>query len=247
VETIAFYSFKGGTGRSLAVAQLSVLLARFGQRVIVLDLDFGAPGLPFKYKSIFEWLEIPRLGVLELLNSYRQTKQIPNLETKLIPAIPEFLDVFPAGNPFTSDSEYWNTYTDPEMQTFLTTKIECDEFFEKLKDTISSTYPTADFLLIDTPSGVSRLAAIAAQLLADKFVCLSANHPDGLLGTNLILKDLQDKERQGVRVPSEWYSVLSRIPDYHFEEGKLKQTSEERLRSSGTEKNCTSLHIAFGI
>jgi cellulose biosynthesis protein BcsQ len=41
----AFYSFKGGVGRSTTLAVLAVLLARRGQRVAVVDLDLEAPGL----------------------------------------------------------------------------------------------------------------------------------------------------------------------------------------------------------
>ena len=42
-----FYSYKGGVGRSMALANLAVLLAReHGHDVIVVDWDLEAPGLP---------------------------------------------------------------------------------------------------------------------------------------------------------------------------------------------------------
>ena len=44
-QVITFYSFKGGVGRSMAVANVAVLLARQGKNVLVLDCDFEAPGL----------------------------------------------------------------------------------------------------------------------------------------------------------------------------------------------------------
>src|SRR5262249_13442037 len=40
-----FYSYKGGVGRSMALANVAALLARWGQRVLVLDWDLEAPGL----------------------------------------------------------------------------------------------------------------------------------------------------------------------------------------------------------
>ncbi|XXY52120.1 AAA family ATPase [Sorangium sp. So ce269] len=42
---VAFYSFKGGVGRSTSAALTALTLAREGKRVIVIDLDLEAPGI----------------------------------------------------------------------------------------------------------------------------------------------------------------------------------------------------------
>ena len=44
-QIIAFYSFKGGGGRSMAVLNLAFALAGKGRRVLVLDMDLEAPGI----------------------------------------------------------------------------------------------------------------------------------------------------------------------------------------------------------
>lgn len=45
-RVVAFYSFKGGTGRSMALANVACLLAKSGSgRVLVIDWDLEAPGL----------------------------------------------------------------------------------------------------------------------------------------------------------------------------------------------------------
>jgi Mrp family chromosome partitioning ATPase len=49
VRTISFYSYKGGTGRTLLVANLAVYAARLGQTVAMVDLDLEAPGLAYKF------------------------------------------------------------------------------------------------------------------------------------------------------------------------------------------------------
>ena len=48
METIAFYSYKGGVGRSLLVANAARFLGMLGKRVVALDLDIEAPGLHYK-------------------------------------------------------------------------------------------------------------------------------------------------------------------------------------------------------
>ena len=40
-----FYSFKGGVGRSMAVAGVGYLFAERGLRVLAIDFDLEAPGL----------------------------------------------------------------------------------------------------------------------------------------------------------------------------------------------------------
>lgn len=42
---VAFYSFKGGVGRSTALAATALQLAASGERVVVLDFDLDAPGV----------------------------------------------------------------------------------------------------------------------------------------------------------------------------------------------------------
>jgi MinD-like ATPase involved in chromosome partitioning or flagellar assembly len=40
-----FYSFKGGVGRSMALANVAELLCRYGLKVLIIDFDLEAPGL----------------------------------------------------------------------------------------------------------------------------------------------------------------------------------------------------------
>lgn len=44
-RTIAFYSYKGGVGRTTALVHVAAILARRGRKVVVVDLDLEAPGL----------------------------------------------------------------------------------------------------------------------------------------------------------------------------------------------------------
>jgi cellulose biosynthesis protein BcsQ len=44
-EVVTFYSYKGGVGRSAAVANVATLLAQRGKKVLAVDFDVEAPGL----------------------------------------------------------------------------------------------------------------------------------------------------------------------------------------------------------
>src|SRR5436189_50223 len=43
-KIITFYSYKGGTGRSMALANVAWILASQGKRVLIVDWDLEAPG-----------------------------------------------------------------------------------------------------------------------------------------------------------------------------------------------------------
>ena len=86
---VTFYSFKGGVGRSMALANVGEILADWGYRVILCDWDLEAPGLE-RYFSPVEspWFGDPSAresydryykemlaheGLMELLSDYKQT------------------------------------------------------------------------------------------------------------------------------------------------------------------------------
>ncbi|MEO7179066.1 MAG: AAA family ATPase, partial [Allosphingosinicella sp.] len=56
---ITFYSYKGGTGRSMALANVAWILASQGHRVLVIDWDLEAPGL---HRYFQPFLEDPELA-----------------------------------------------------------------------------------------------------------------------------------------------------------------------------------------
>ena len=44
-QIVTFYSFKGGTGRTMALANVAWILAANGERVLIADWDLESPGL----------------------------------------------------------------------------------------------------------------------------------------------------------------------------------------------------------
>ncbi|MDX1523479.1 MAG: AAA family ATPase, partial [Anaerolineae bacterium] len=71
-EIITFYSYKGGVGRTMALANVAVLLSQYGYKTLVVDWDLEAPGLEFFFKDYFPNLDLAtvaqREGVVDLLN-----------------------------------------------------------------------------------------------------------------------------------------------------------------------------------
>jgi cellulose biosynthesis protein BcsQ len=64
---ITFYSYKGGTGRSMALANVAWILASNGLRVLVIDWDLEAPGI---HRYFLPFLPDPTLGSTDGLIDY---------------------------------------------------------------------------------------------------------------------------------------------------------------------------------
>lgn len=78
-----FYSFKGGVGRSMALANVAELLYRRGLRVLMIDFDLEAPGLE-RYFDVSEAETdmdgvLNRRGLMDLLVSYKALRSLPAL------------------------------------------------------------------------------------------------------------------------------------------------------------------------
>jgi hypothetical protein len=77
-QIITFYSYKGGTGRTMALANVAWILAEQGQRVLVVDWDLEAPGL---HRFFMPFLRDPAntssRGIVELFHDYLELKHRP--------------------------------------------------------------------------------------------------------------------------------------------------------------------------
>src|SRR4051794_40061359 len=73
MKTIVFHSYKGGLGRSMALANLSLALSDRDRRVVLLDLDVDAPSMHFKFqeqKLLKFRYEAPFGGYIDYLKQY---------------------------------------------------------------------------------------------------------------------------------------------------------------------------------
>lgn len=70
-QVVTFYSFKGGTGRTMALANVAWILAASGRRVLVADWDLESPGL---HRFFHPFLDAEAIqgtsGVIDMIRDY---------------------------------------------------------------------------------------------------------------------------------------------------------------------------------
>ena len=70
-QIITFYSYKGGTGRTMALANVAWIIASNGKRVLCVDWDLESPGLhKFFHPFLDESTVSATPGVIEIINDY---------------------------------------------------------------------------------------------------------------------------------------------------------------------------------
>src|SRR4051794_24365192 len=78
-----FYSFKGGVGRSMALANIAELFYDRGLRVLIIDFDLEAPGLErfFDHSGLTLVEARNHRGIIDLLDAYVENSD-------LVPLVP---------------------------------------------------------------------------------------------------------------------------------------------------------------
>lgn len=181
---VTFYSYKGGVGRTLALANIGALLSRWGYKVLCVDWDLEAPGLHLYFER---WMgststsdqSNTRPGLTELIHDYvdgRQPRWTEFLTEVRFPEAHHPLMLMTAGR---QDQSYvqrmqaldWKRlYEEHQLGNFLETlRTEWKEAF--------------DFVLIDSRTGITDIGGICTVQLPDLLVLLFTANLQSLRGS----------------------------------------------------------------
>ncbi|MFS0696132.1 FxSxx-COOH system tetratricopeptide repeat protein [Streptomyces nitrosporeus] len=183
---VTFYSYKGGTGRTMALANTAWILAANGKRVLAVDWDLEAPGL---HRFFHPFLDPSTLGattgVIDLITEYAWAATNPAQRTEdwhrdyariqphAVSLNPEALGwEFPKGGTldFVSagrqNRDYSATVSTFDWDNFYD-RLGGGHFFDALRDDMKENY---DYVLIDSRTGLSDIADICTVHLPDVLV-----------------------------------------------------------------------------
>jgi len=189
---ITFYSYKGGTGRSMAMANVAWVLASNGKKVLAIDWDLEAPGLHRYFAPFLVDRELASTeGLIDFVNDYatetmtrlpdgetlsadwyRQHADILRYAVSLNWKFPAdgTLDLVPAGRQGASYSTRVNLFN---WQTFYD-KLGGGAFLEAAREMMREEY---DYILIDSRTGVSDTSGICTIQMPDSLViCFTLNN-----------------------------------------------------------------------
>jgi hypothetical protein len=177
-QIITFYSYKGGTGRTMALANVAWILASSGKRVLTVDWDLESPGL---HKFFHPFLDEQALsatpGVIEIINEYASAAVDPTprpadwhleyaqVERHAVSLAWDFpdgggLDFLSAGR---QNRDYSAAVYSLDWDNFYD-RLGGGRFFRAMRDDMKRSY---DYVLIDSRTGLSDVADICTIELPD--------------------------------------------------------------------------------
>jgi MinD-like ATPase involved in chromosome partitioning or flagellar assembly/tetratricopeptide (TPR) repeat protein len=207
-QIITFYSFKGGTGRTMALANVAWILAANGKRVLAIDWDLESPGLHHYFRP---FLTDPKLrhsrGVIDIVRDFAAAVVDPNtpadnptwyrryadVEREAVSLTWRFpnrgsLDLLPAG---AQDPAYSQRVSSFDWHNFYD-RLGGHAFLRAMRESMRQQY---DYILIDSRTGLSDSAGICTVYMPDAVVdCFTLNDQsiDGAASVAETIRKLRD-------------------------------------------------------
>jgi tetratricopeptide (TPR) repeat protein len=212
-KIITFYSFKGGTGRSMALANVAWILAASGSRVLTIDWDLEAPGLHRYFRPFLSDPDLTnRKGLIDLLWDYSHLVLSPKKSWPTGVSDPiSFADprryiiplewnlgesagcvhLLPAG---LQDEGYGSRIRDFDWRAFYE-RLGGAEYIESFRTRLNY-----DFVLIDSRTGVADTSGICTLHLPDKVVLCFTYNRQSIKGVEAVASSILLNSRRKIEI-----------------------------------------------
>ncbi|WP_422771801.1 FxSxx-COOH system tetratricopeptide repeat protein [Plantactinospora sp. WMMC1484] len=234
---ITFYSYKGGTGRTMALANVAWLLASNGHRVLTIDWDLESPGLHRYFHPFLVDKELRGShGVIDLVREYARAATRPAEDGSGVLDSAEVLDLARIQRyasslefPFPGDGGIDLVPAGrqvPEYSARVST-FNWDDFYDRLGGAVFLTAlrkdlrANYDYILIDSRTGLSDTAGICTVVLPDVLVNCFTMSTQSIQGAVSIARSIRNQRRGQ---PIQIFPVPTRVEDG-------EQTKLERSRT----------------
>jgi serine/threonine protein kinase/MinD-like ATPase involved in chromosome partitioning or flagellar assembly len=238
-----FYSYKGGVGRSMALANVAELLYAVGLDVLMVDWDLEAPGLERFFADKSGEGDDER-GVIDMLLEYkRMVAQDLEFSPETAPDLPfekpedlardiyaqqpsgARLRLITAGRRSRGDfASYAQSVLTFDWDDFYA-NWKGEPYFEWLREKLNE---AADIVLIDSRTGVTEMGGVCTYQLADVVVLLCAPNQQNIDGIYRMAKNFTHPDVRKSRRdrPLEVVIVPARVED-RAESGAYNEFSDD--------------------
>jgi MinD-like ATPase involved in chromosome partitioning or flagellar assembly len=231
-----FYSYKGGVGRSLALANVAALLVKRGHRVVLLDFDLEAPGLD-TFEEFKEATD--KLGIVEYVADFQRNQVAPDIksfvhEVKLPEHLRGKLWVMPSGR---KDKTYNHLLSRTRWEELFNDNLGAP-FIENWKLSIEQEYKP-DYVLIDSRTGLTEVGGVCTTAFPDLVVMLFGLNEQNVQGTATVARHIREA---GLDRQPQLHFVATPIPNLPPEKkGLLRSRFESAEKTLGVDLQSSSI------
>jgi cellulose biosynthesis protein BcsQ len=215
-QIVTFYSYKGGAGRSMALANISWILASNGHRVLTIDWDLEAPGLPrFFQPFLDDHVLASTPGLIDFFADYVESvsglkQAVPSIDgyltqdgqTDILRHVLSLnwkfpndgrLDFLSAGKPGPAYARRVAQFNWEQLYA----RLDGRELVEALKGQFRSNY---DYVLIDSRTGISDISGICTVQIPDILVVCFTLNRQSIEGSARVAESVDAQRRLGLRI-----------------------------------------------
>ena len=259
-KKIVFYSYKGGTGRTLALANVASYLARFDFKVCILDMDLEAPGIHYKFLKTSDPRINNMLGIVDYIDYFSKNHTSPPDLNPYLLRINECISIMPSGSVTCGD--YWDKLSRINWHEMLYEEDSSGiKMLLDLLGQIQSDEFGFDFILIDARAGITPLSGLCVSILGDVLVAFFTSSPESLDGTRQMLKNVQETRKNDSLTDIPIVSVLTRFEKFENESKEEAFIADKKkLLANGDDTLCSDFcvihadreierneHVLFGL
>ncbi|KAB2880909.1 AAA family ATPase [bacterium] len=240
-KIITFYSYKGGTGRSMTTANIAWIMASVGKKVLVIDWDLEAPGLN---RYFYPFLLDPKLtskrGLIDLIWNYSDSfagadgirkrgkiqDELCNFQNEAVTLQWEFqndgqVDFLCPG---AQNEAYGSRVNSFDWKTFYE-NLSGWSFLEKVRKTLKYEY---DYVLIDSRTGVSDTSGICTVQMPDILVVFATLNNQSIDGCRQVALSVSGQRKKSNRPVTIW-PVLTRIDNSESKILEMRKTYAQEM------------------
>jgi len=208
LKTVAFHSYKGGTGKTTLISNIAALYAKNGFKVALLDFDLYAPSLSSYFKKK------PSVFINDLLSGQAKISDVVYDLTSELGLNGKFLVGF--------SSSRKEDVNEIDMKHDSKWQIEAVKRFIKAKQELNSQFKI-DYLFLDTSPGI-RYWSINTLATSDYIFLLLKDSDMDIEGTRKMIIDIYDSlSRYGAK----YYAILNKVPGETVKEESMQIKDEK--------------------
>jgi MinD-like ATPase involved in chromosome partitioning or flagellar assembly len=243
-RVITFYSYKGGTGRSMALANTAWVLASAGKRVLAIDWDLEAPGLHRYFHPFLTDKELSgqeSQGVIEMAIDFAVRAATPvkngeKLNSTWYDAHADFSkwrqklrrpsgETIGLGKSGSGEIDFVPAGRQEADYARRVNHFDWRGFYEKLGggaffDAAKRRFAPYDYVLIDSRTGVSDTSGICTVHMPDTLVvCFTLNH-QSIKGALAVAQSVREQRPEirifpvPMRIDGSEEKLLNRMKNY---------------------------------
>ena len=234
-----FYSFKGGVGRTMALANIAVELAKTGRRVLTVDFDLEAPGLD-TFDILRSEKHVP--GIIDFVGEYLESGRAPEVdrfiyESSGISDQGGGLWIMPSG---AQRESYAANFSQIDWGV-LYEKHDGYLLFEDLKEQWKHVIKP-DYVLIDSRTGHTDTGGICTRQLPNTVAIFFFPNDQNLRGLTKVVQDIRAEARTPRNKEIDLHFVMSNVPDLDDEDRILEGKINEFQQQLGFEREPMVVH-----